>query len=621
MNELPDSLIDNGVDEVIDQCLHLDTPRSFFMYAGAGSGKTRSLVGALRKLRPRERERLVYKGQRIAVITYTNAARDEILRRIEFDALVDVSTIHSFAWRLIQGFDDEIRTWLKVSIAESMAKLADAMRRAREANKTYLKNKADFERKEKRLETLDSMLSFHYSPSGTERLRGSLTHQEIIGMAGDFLQKDPLREVLIDLYPVVLIDESQDTHEEVMQALLSIQAHASDRFALGLLGDTMQRIYTHGMPRLERAVPDDWARPVKVMNHRSAERIVRLVNTIRSEVDGQRQCARKDKPGGFVRLFITGLGAAKSLELEEGIARKMAEITGDAAWGLGPEHRKTLVLEHRMASRRLGFDDVFGPLYETDTLKTSLLEGVLGPVNFLVDDVLPIVEAGLSGDEFALVDSIRTRSPLFDGKGLAGRADQLDAVRAAGDGARRLTEQMRDRDPPLREVISGLRESGLLAVPNALLEALNEQPPDDGAAPEADRPAQELHAWRRVLQAPFSQVRAMALYARGLSAFDTHQGVKGLQFPRVLVIISDDEANGFTFSYDKVFGVKAVDKDAEKEAGGGDSQRAQTRRLLYVTCSRAEHSLALVVYAQSPGAVRDAVIHKGWFDADEVVLI
>lgn len=621
MNELPDSLVDKWVDEVIDQCLHLDAPRSFFMYAGAGSGKTRSLVEALGKLRLRERERLVYRGQRIAVITYTNAARDEILRRIEFDELVDVSTIHSFAWRLIQGFDDEIRQWLKASIEESMAKLADAMARARGVNKTYLKNKADYERKEKRLKTLDSMQSFNYSPSGTERLRGSLTHQEVIDMAGNFLQKDPLRGVLVDLYPVILIDESQDTHEEMMEALLSIQAYAGGRFALGLLGDTMQRIYTHGMPRLEAAVPGDWARPVKVMNHRSAERIVRLVNNIRAEVDGQRQRPRVDKPGGFARLFITGLGAANSLELEEEIARNMADITGDAKWGHGPEQRKTLVLEHRMASRRLGFDDVFGPLYETETLRTSLLDGVLGPVNFLVDDVLPIVAAGLSGDEFELVDSVRTRSPLFDVKALAGRADQLDAIRAAGDGAHRLSEQLLGRDPPLREVISGLRDSGLLAIPHALLNALDMQELDDEALLEGDRAAQELLAWHRVLRAPFSQVRAMALYARGLSAFDTHQGVKGLEFPRVLVVISDDEANGFTFSYEKVFGVKAVDKDVEKEAVGGDSQRAQTRRLLYVTCSRAERSLALMVYAQNPEAVRDELIRKEWFSADEIVLI
>lgn len=620
MNELPDSLADKWVDEVIDHCLHLDAPQSFFMYAGAGSGKTRSLVDALGKLRVRERERLVYKGQRIAVITYTNAARDEILRRIEFDALVDVSTIHSFAWRLIQGFDDEIRTWLQVSIKESMEKLADTMGRARGVNKTYLKNKAEYERKGKRLEALDAMQSFNYSPSGTERMRGSLAHQEVIDMAGNFLRKGPLREVLIDLYPVILIDESQDTHEKVMEALLSIQAYAGDRFVLGLLGDTMQRIYTHGMPSLDGAIPGDWARPAKVMNHRSSERIVCLVNNIRAEVDGQRQRPRVDKPGGFARLFVTGLGAANSLELEEDIARDMADITGDADWGLGPEQRKTLVLEHRMASRRLGFDEVFGPLYETESLRAPLLDGVLGPVNFLVDDVLPIVEAGLSGDEFALVDSIRTRSPLFNVKALAGRDDQLAAVRDAGDGARRLTEQLLDHDPPLREVISGLRDSGLLAIPKALLDVLNAQELDE-TAPQGDRAAQELLAWQRVLRAPFSQVRAMALYARGLSAFDTHQGVKGLEFPRVLVVISDDEANGFTFSYDKVLGVKATDRDAEKEAVGSDSQRAQTRRLLYVTCSRAQHSLALMVYAQNPEAVRDEVIRKQWFSEDEVVLI
>ena len=440
-------------------------------------------------------------------------------------------------------------------------------------------------------------------------------------MASAFVQEDPLREVLIDLYPVVLIDESQDTHEGVMEALLAVQAYASDRFVLGLLGDTMQRIYTHGMQGLDAAVPPDWARPAKVMNHRSAERIVRLLNAIRMEADGQQQRARRDKPGGFARVFITALGAANSLELEEKVAQRMVDVTGDAAWGLGPEHRKTLVLEHRMASRRLGFDDVFGPLYETETLRTSLLEGVLAPINFLLDDLLPVVEAGLSDDQFALVDSVRTRSPLFEGKALAGRIDQLEAIRSAGDGARRLTEQMRARDPFLGEVISSLRDSGLLTVPDVLLQALDAGAPGEAPPKDSDRAVLELHAWGRVMEAPFSQVRAMALYARGLSAFDTHQGVKGLEFPRVLVVISDDEANGFTFSYDKVLGIKAADKDAEKEAGGGDSQRAQTRRLLYVTCSRAEESLALVVYAENPRAVGDIVIRRGWFREDEVVVI
>jgi len=40
-----------------------------------------------------------------------------------------------------------------------------------------------------------------------------------------------------------------------------------------------------------------------------------------------------------------------------------------------------------------------------------------------------------------------------------------------------------------------------------------------------------------------------------------------------------------------------------------------------VTCSRAEGSLALLVYAQNANAVRDAAIRKGRFADDEVILL
>jgi len=38
---------DDGVDEIISKCLDPIKPKSFFLFAGAGSGKTRSLVKAL----------------------------------------------------------------------------------------------------------------------------------------------------------------------------------------------------------------------------------------------------------------------------------------------------------------------------------------------------------------------------------------------------------------------------------------------------------------------------------------------------------------------------------------------------------------------------------------------
>jgi len=101
-----------------------------------------------------------------------------------------------------------------------------------------------------------------------------------------------------------------------------------------------------------------------------------------------------------------------------------------------------------------------------------------------------------------------------------------------------------------------------------------------------------------------------AEYVGGNAEFDTHQGVKGLQFPRVMVILDDTEARGFLFKYEKLFGSGNVD----------DAMIASTRRLFYVTCSRAQQGLSLVAYAQDPERVRHDVIRQGWFADEEVQL-
>src|SRR6185369_11760611 len=102
-----DDNLDAPADVEIAACLNLESPRSFFLFAGAGSGKTRSLVEALLHIRRTYGDQLRLKGQRVAVITYTNAACDEITRRIDFDPVVVVRTIHSFAWSVIEGFNKD----------------------------------------------------------------------------------------------------------------------------------------------------------------------------------------------------------------------------------------------------------------------------------------------------------------------------------------------------------------------------------------------------------------------------------------------------------------------------------------------------------------------------------
>lgn len=193
---------DAHVDEEIAACLNLDTPKSFFLFAGAGSGKTRSLVTALQHVQMTLSERLRVKGQRVGVITFTNAASDEIKRRLLFDPLIDVRTIHSFAWSLIEGLNHDIREWLRVDLAEDIAKLNVDEAKGRKGTKASADRLRKIESKTKRLQNLPNIKSFTYSPTGDNRGRDALNHSEVLQLTAHFLQTKPaMQSILTDATP------------------------------------------------------------------------------------------------------------------------------------------------------------------------------------------------------------------------------------------------------------------------------------------------------------------------------------------------------------------------------------------------------------------------------------
>lgn len=611
-----------SADDVIQECLNLETPRSFFLYAGAGSGKTHSLVVAVKSLKERERQRLTFEGRQIAIITYTNAACEEIARRLEHDPLVEVSTIHAFSWKMIKGFNDDIREWLRIKLASDIAELDDRLGRARSVNKTSQANQSSRDSKARRLAVLDEIPEFTYSPTGDNVSRQSLNHSEVIQMAAAFLPQPPLLDVMADRHPVLLIDESQDTNGALMDAFLKAQAAIPGRFCLGLLGDTMQRIYNDGKLGLDEAIPSDWAKPAKRINRRCPIRVVKLINDIRAGADGHLQIPKKEAAQGAVRMFCTRQAPGQDFSLEDQIAEQMEEITGDAQWAAGKDGRKTLILEHKMAARRMGFEGVFAPLYAVAHLNTALMDGTLPVLKVFFDGVAPIVAAARS-DDFTLMEAVRLRSPLLDPKYLeAAGNNQFELLESVGVATHALCEMLKDNNPLIEEVAQLLQSSGLLALPDRLVAAMDQGATADPAPETSDREALEIHAYRVVLGRRYSEMAAFAGYANGLSPYGTHQGVKGLEFPRVMVILNDEEAGGFLFSYEKLLGVTpASATDMKNESEGKDTSLSRTRRLLYVTCSRAEESLAIVVYSAQPEVARERVIDAGWLTAEEVVVL
>lgn len=617
---LDDNHFDDPVDNEIGACLSLASPKSFFLYAGAGSGKTRSLVEAIRGVCRQEGKHLSLSGQKIAVITYTNAACDEIRQRLEFDPLVDVQTIHSFAWSLIGGHNKDIRSWVSKNLQVEIAELQDLQAKGR-GGKASTDRARSIESKQRRLQSLPNIRKFTYSPTGDNRTRDALNHSEVIAMTADFLStKAGLQRLLISQYPILLIDESQDTNRLLMDAFLHVQSQNQANFCLGLFGDTMQRIYNDGKVDLAGTIPKTWATPKKRMNHRCAARIIKLINDIRRPVDGVEQRGRSDKTQGHVRLFVLPHDTADKFAAEKFVAERMAAITHDECWR-NEAQVKTLTLEHHMSALRFGFNELFESLYAVDQLRTGLLDGSLSGLAFFRKDILPLINALKQNDQFRIATIVRNKSPLLAPERLrAAGENQLEMLQHAQKATASLHKLFVGNETlTFLDVLGNVATSGLFSIPDSLSPFTFENGSQTTNSQDDEDVQTELVAWRKALETPFSQIEKYDQYVQGLSKFDTHQGVKGLEFQRVMVIIADDESRGFLFSYDKLLGVKDKSKtDVENEAAGRDTTIERTRRLFYVTCSRAEESLAIVHYSTNPAAAKSTVVKRGWFDETEV---
>jgi DNA helicase-2/ATP-dependent DNA helicase PcrA len=622
---------DNHVDSEIYNCLKLENPKSFFLFAGAGSGKTRSLVKVLTDFKVEYGKQFRLNRKKVAIITYTNAACDEIIHRLKYDPIFSVTTIHSYSWELIKNFNQNIKGWLKNNLVYEIAKLEDEQGKSRNlSNKTSIDRARKIESKTRRLGNLDNIQQFTYNPNGDNISKDSLNHSEVISIAADFIMNKPLmQDLLVCKFPIVLIDESQDTKKDLIDAFFELQKNKKDSFSLGLFGDTMQRIYADGKENLEQGLPQDWIKPAKKMNHRSNKRIITLINNIRQTVDGQKQEPRNEKEQGFVRLFICKRGQDRQ-NVEMTVAQKMSEITKDLLWNndINSASVKTLILEHHMAARRMGFLEFFEPLYKEDKLSTGILDGTLPGANFFTKIILPIIEANRVGDKFAIARIVKKYSVFMKKNEILKNVEQIENIRKVNKALSDLLLLWNeDVDPLLIDILRNVHKSGLFPIPDSLIPIATRTEFDLNEVSKPENDEDEItdgviDAWDVALSNPFSQIKHYNNYLSEDSKFGTHQGVKGLEYDRVMVILDDEESRGFLFSYDKLFGSKDLSPTDKKNIEEGkETGNDRTRRLFYVACSRAKESLAIVAYTDSPEVVTKSAVEFGWFQENEIIII
>lgn len=601
--------------------------------AMSASGKTTSLVKALSSIIDRHGAGLRKRRQRVACITYTNIAAREIWADVGNNALAHVSTIHSFMWMVVSPFQNDIRQWVAARIEEKLAELRQTAANfgPRVQRRTREKNQRDITRYELERARIAQVKSFTYG-TGSDYPRGVLGHDDILRISTQLLAERRLfRSLLAQQFPFLLVDESQDTTEEVVAALKSVAAQMNGQLCLGFFGDPMQRIYMTGAGKID--LEEGWVSIAKPENFRCPTSVLSLANAIRRDGDDLVQIrgrtVKKDGAEhpvvGTARMFILPADDRRE-ERVAAVRDWVARHNDDPTWKLGPKSAvKVLVIVHRMAANRLGFGNLYSALNDKapETFKNGFLDGTTWPVRPFVQFVLPLADAVGDGREFEAMTILRASCPLLSKDDLP-RQNISQLLAKLREASHQLTAMMKlGSGTTIRQVLEHVRDQRFMTLDPRVIAYLDEQdrrPLDPEEPRDEEEASKEAASMDRFIACPAAEFWGYRHYVDEQSPFSTQQGIKGAEFDKVLVIADDDEGTHFQFSYDKYFGIKPLsDRDREKLREGKETQVERTRRLFYVCCTRAMTDLVVILFTGDVPTAERAVRAMNLFAPDQIL--
>lgn len=553
-------------------CLRSD--KSFVLEAGAGAGKTHSLVQALRFLISRQQFNFPQRHQRIACITFTNVAKEEIDSRTDGSPLVFCDTIHAFCWSLIGKFQGQIR--------DILPSLADWSERVQEAGGIGGR-------------PLEYTLG--YRAIHPERI--SLHHDDVLRIATRLTASShKFRELVTSRYPVILIDEYQDTDAEWISCIKQYFIGQTPSPVFGFFGDHWQKIYGSGCGNIEHNALTVIG---KKANFRSAPAIVDSLNRMRPSLP---QMARDPSQEGIVHVFHTNSWIGQRQrgnhwggDLPNQVAHEALEAVkrylSQDGWDLDGTSTKILMLTHRVLANEQGYSSLPTIFRYND----SFAKKEDPHLAFFVDVIEPACGAFLDRRYGAMFQALGTSMPP-----LRTPADK----RLCTDSMKALIA-LRD-DGTVGQVIAHLRKTRRPRVPDAIedRERALERFPTHSAVemPPSLVEVGKLHA------VPYREVVALARYHSGYSPFQTNHGVKGAQFENVIVVVGRGW-NVYNFNE-----MLELARDINHIPAGRKEAYERNRNLFYVSCSRAKRRLALLFTQElSPLAMQTV---EEWFEPSAV---
>jgi DNA helicase-2/ATP-dependent DNA helicase PcrA len=513
----------------------LSCKESFVVEAGAGAGKTYSLIKVVDWLLKNEKKSFKSRNQKVACITYTNAAVEVIKKRLPENCFIIPSTIHSFLWKSINMYQKYL-----VEFSNDLFK-------------NYIEDKG------KNFFNVTYTLGIRDIKDNTFYLY----HDDVLKLFCKFMEIEKFRKIFCSNYPIVLIDEYQDLNKLVYESFINNFISLKTGPQMIFFGDTWQSIYNTGYNKeLKNLIPVEF----KPVNFRSDLKIVDVLNKIRPL---HRQVPAHDYNGQV--LVITNNDFPINQRIKKGPSKgdlpveefqRREQILNDylkklKGWNLS--QTKELMLTHNLISQSNSFSELY-KLIKTDGLKDK--KNII--FAFCSDIIEPIYEA-LSNKQYERLFDILKSIPIISTKESKKKWKVL------------LEKLDKNRKKQVIDVLKVIYESEIIPIPEEIINIITKYEKNIEIINENDKDLLNLN---------YIEIIEATKYVNNQTTYRTEHGVKGEEFESVIVVVGRGWNN---YKYDMYLPLEC------KKGDDNYNSYVRNRNLFYVSCSRAKKNLLLFV--------------------------
>ena len=544
--ELADK-IDNDIIEIFKQGYN------FKVEAGAGSGKTYSLMKVLTWIKDNNFFKYVKKGQKIACITYTNAAVNVIKERLGEDTFIIPCTIHSFAWDVIKKYQKEL---IELILTNDMLP-------------------TDFDIEKDIIKKVSYELGVKYFDNGILYL----FHNDVIELFSYMLNYHKFRVMLASQYPVIFIDEYQDANEDIINQFLKffINEKALPSIQFGFFGDSWQTIYKTNKA-IGKIDSENIFEINKIVNFRSCPEIIDCLNKIRPDLKqesalkygyGLVKVVHCNDYNGLRRTDRNFVGDLPPEEIKKRLNSIIKQFDKDSP-------PKVLMLTHKILANQQDYINIY------DKFGSGFKDNDDKLINFVANVLEPVIVSLSKNDVKGLYETLGTSRPPVLSQNHKLMWKKLNNT------------IQKSNNLTIFEMLKIVYESKIVPMPDDIINIYENM---------INNPLEKYNSkstYEQISNIKYSEFEKAVTFLKPDSIFSTDHGVKGEEYDNVIFVIGKGW-NLYDFE-----NMLVMDEDARKQKVDAYERN---RNLFYVGCSRPRKKLILLITCELKNEFKNYLSH------------